>query len=435
MTYTWTQFGFILLIYAFLGWCSETAVYAVTRRQYLNVGFLTLPYILSHGITMALLASALPFFGDRLAHQYVMALIVTAVVNRLSSFNVHKLCPQVNWPKRSGIFGGSLRGFASTMVLALIYLLIYQIFHPLLIALMPLIPPVVLSIAVIAQLLAIAVDMVLVIVAVRNSQYQALAANGQSAQMANRLANGVWKRIQKTYPGVRTMNTEEEREAYTFAKGLSLNKIIWVFLISAMLGDLIETIFCRLTAGVWMYRSSVLYGPFSLVWGIGAALLTIVLSPLAKKNDRWVFLGGFFIGGAYEYLCSVFTELVFGTVFWDYSHMPLNIGGRTNVLFMFFWGLLSVVWIKLIYPRMSTLIERIPPVAGTVITWSVITFMLLNGSLTIAAMLRYNDRRTDPVPRSQFEAFIDDQYPDDFVETRWPNMIVVDRKPKASDAQ
>lgn len=435
MTYTLTQLGFILLVYAFLGWCSETAVYAVTRRQYLNVGFLTLPYLLSHGIIMALLALALPSFGDRVAHQYVMTLVVSSVVNRLSSFNVHKLCPQVNWPKRSGIFGGSLKGFASTLVLALIYLLIYLIFQPLLIALMPLIPPVVMNVVVIVQLAAIAVDMVLVIIAVRNSQYQEMAARGQSAQMADRLANGVWKRIQKAYPGVRAMNTQEEREAYTFARGLSLDKVIWVFLISAMLGDLIETIFCRVTAGVWMYRSSVLYGPFSFVWGIGAALLTIVLSPLAKKNDRWVFLGGFFIGGAYEYLCSVFTELVFGTVFWDYSEMPLNIGGRTNVLFMFFWGLLSVVWVKLIYPRMSTLIERIPPVAGKVITWSVISFMVLNGSLTVAAMLRYNDRRADPAPHSQFEAFMDEQYPDDLIETRWPNMIVVDKAPQASAAQ
>ena len=45
-----------------------------------------------------------------------------------------------------------------------------------------------------------------------------------------------------------------------------------------------------------------------------------------------------FLGGAYEYLCSVFTELVFGKVFWDYSWMPFNLGGRINLLYCFFWG-------------------------------------------------------------------------------------------------
>ena len=59
----------------------------------------------------------------------------------------------------------------------------------------------------------------------------------------------------------------------------------------------------------------------------------------------------------------------FGQVFWDYSDMPLNIGGRTNVLFMFFWGLLSVVWIKILYPALSKVIERIPRLTGTILTW------------------------------------------------------------------
>ena len=110
-----------------------------------------------------------------------------------------------------------------------------------------------------------------------------------------------------------------------------------------------------------MSRSSLIYGTFSVVWGFGAALLTVMLAGLADRPDRVIFLAGALLGGFYEYMCSVFTELVFGTVFWDYSDMPLNIGGRTNVLFMIFWGILSVVWIKILYPRLSALFEKIPP--------------------------------------------------------------------------
>lgn len=36
---------------------------------------------------------------------------------------------------------------------------------------------------------------------------------------------------------------------------------------------------------------------------------------------------GTFLGDAYEYLCSVFTEIFFGKVFWDYSKLPFNLGG------------------------------------------------------------------------------------------------------------
>ena len=425
MNYTWTHLGFILLLYAFLGWCVETIIYAIQRRGFTNVGFLSLPFILSHGIIMVNLVVALPTLGNNLAAQYILTLVVTAVINRVCNFNLHRLSPETNWPKRNGIFGGSLRGFTSTMVLALIYLLTFLIFHPLVIFLLPLIPVILMRVVVIVLLLAILTDMILAIITIRHGDYQELVENGESAKFAGHLSTAVWKRIQKTYPGIRDMTDEEEREAYTFAEGISPDKLIWVFLISALLGDLIETLYVRAVSGVWMNRSSVLYGPFSFVWGIGAVVLTITLSPLAKKNDRWVFLGGFLIGGAYEYLCSVFTELVFGTVFWDYSSMPLNIGGRTNVLFMFFWGLLSVIWIKLIYPRMSRLIEKLPPVMGKVITWAVVAAMILNGGLTAMAMLRYSVRRNDPEPHSMYDSFMDNQYPDALIEQRWPNMIVV----------
>lgn len=171
-----------------------------------------------------------------------------------------------------------------------------------------------------------------------------------------------------------------------------------------------------------MSRSSVLYGPFSFVWGAGAALLTVALRHLAKKNDRYVFAAGFLIGGVYEYSCSVLTEALFGTVFWDYSEMPLNIGGRTNALFCFFWGTLAVIWVKEIYPRMSGLIESLPHLPGKILTWALLAFMSCNALLTMAAVLRYGAREIDQEPANRFEAFLDERYPDAFMEKRWRNM-------------
>ena len=166
-----------------------------------------------------------------------------------------------------------------------------------------------------------------------------------------------------------------------------------------------------------MSRSSVLYGAFSFVWGLGAVVLTVALQRLAEKPDRYIFLAGFIIGGAYEYLCSVFTELVFGTVFWDYSEMPLNIGGRTNVLYCIFWGLLSVVWIKVLYPPMDKGIEKLPPLLGKIATWIIVFFMVCNGLLTSAAMLRYTDRQTNPQPDNVIAQFLDTRYDDEYMDS------------------
>ena len=157
-------------------------------------------------------------------------------------------------------------------------------------------------------------------------------------------------------------------------------------------------------------------------------LLTVALRHMLEKPDRYIFVRGFLIGGTYEYICSVFTERVFGTVFWDYSDMPLNIGGRTNVLFCIFWGLLAVLWVKVLYPPLNRQIEKIPPLAGKVLTWLVVFFMACNGILTAAAMVRYNTRSVRPEANGMAEAFIDGQYNDAYMEKRWPNMVMADGK-------
>ena len=120
-----------------------------------------------------------------------------------------------------------------------------------------------------------------------------------------------------------------------FAAGCGFYKIVLLFFVGAFLGDITETIFCRITAGVWMSRSSVVWGPFSIVWGLAIALVTAMLYKYKDKSDSFLFIIGTLLGGAYEYLCSVFTEIVFGKVFWDYSEIPFNLGGRINLLYCF----------------------------------------------------------------------------------------------------
>ena len=177
-----------------------------------------------------------------------------------------------------------------------------------------------------------------------------------------------------------------------FAAGCSFYKIVLLFFCGAFLGDLTETVFCRITAGVWMSRSSVVWGPFSIVWGLAIALVTALLYKYKDRSDSFLFGMGTFLGGAYEYLCSVFTELVFGKVFWDYSEIPFNLGGRINLLYCFFWGIAAVVWFKLLYPRLSDWIEKIPMKPGKIITWALILFMCCNIVMSCMALIRYDAR-------------------------------------------
>ena len=425
---TWLDLGVYFLVYSFLGWAAEACYYAVKRRRFCNRGFLTLPFLPSYGVTFCLLSLMLPPLAGSYLLQFGMTLVASAVVESLSAQFIRRACKKLRLdPERGSIFTGSWKGLLTSALKALCFYLTYLVFHPMLMGAALLLPRLAAQILVLVLLILMALESLAILAAVLTGNaegFRAWQKDTWQARLADRISRSIWRRFQKAYPGIETDDDIEPGE-YIFAKGLCLDKLVWVFLISALLGDIIETFFCGFVNGEWMSRSSVLYGPFSFVWGLGAVVLTLVLQPLAGKNDRYVFLGGFVVGGAYEYLCSVFTELVFGTVFWDYSDMPLNIGGRTNVLFCFFWGVLSVVWVKMLYPPMSEAIEKLPAVAGKVITWVVVVFMTCNALLTCAAMLRFDTRAQRPESGNVFEEFLDKQYDDDFMARRWPNMIVV----------
>ena len=217
-------------------------------------------------------------------------------------------------------------------------------------------------------------------------------------------------------------------EARVFAQGCSFYKLVSLFFIGAFLGDITETIFCLATTGMLMSRSSVVYGPFSIVWGLGCALLTLFLYRYRTKSDGYIFAAGTLLGGVYEYVCSVFTELAFGTVFWDYSGFAFNLGGRVNLLYCFFWGIAAVVWLKLIYPLLSNLIEKLPLKTGRILCNCMIVFMILNMLLSSLALARYSQRLSVPggiEAENALELYLDQHFTDERMERIYPNLKVV----------
>lgn len=257
--------------------------------------------------------------------------------------------------------------------------------------------------------------------------------------MGEGLTGWVQKHMAKAYPSLeakellaarqekeRQMEAARER-AGVFAVGCSFYKLVCLFFLGAFLGDITETVFCLATTGKLMSRSSVVYGPFSIVWGLGCVLLTAILYQYRSRSDSYIFIFGTILGGAYEYICSVFTELVFGTVFWDYSNIPFNLGGRINLLYCFFWGIAAVIWLKCLYPLLSSLIEKIPKRAGIPITWLMILFMIFNMIMSGLALNRYTERHSNKSDNDNaVTRFLDKNFTDERMEQIYPNAILVE---------
>lgn len=220
------------------------------------------------------------------------------------------------------------------------------------------------------------------------------------------------------------------REEKPFASGMNFYKLFWVFFLGCIAGVIVETLWCLFREHMIENRSGVIYGPFNPVYGFGALIMTVCLHKLSKKRDIWIFFGSMVLGGAFEYVCSLFQEIVMGTISWDYSGMALEFGGRTSLLYSFFWGILGLFWIKDLYPRLSRLIEKIPNKVGKPLTWVLCVFMIFNMAISSLAVMRQTERHEGVPAEDPVREFLDRHYTDEFLAKIYPNMIFVEKESK-----
>lgn len=215
----------------------------------------------------------------------------------------------------------------------------------------------------------------------------------------------------------------QEQRARHFAQGINIYKIMLICFIGSFAGVIIELIWCFVRNGYIESRAGLIYGPFNLLYGVGAVTITLALYQYRNHGGIISFLGGMAVGSVVEYVCSWGQELVFSSRSWDYSDMPFNLNGRICLLYSVFWGVLGILWIKNIYPRMSQLILRIPNKTGRAITWVMVAFLIINGVVTLISVDRWAERVAGEAPDSAFEEFIDNQFPDERMEGVFANMV------------
>ena len=140
---------------------------------------------------------------------------------------------------------------------------------------------------------------------------------------------------------------------------IGIRQIFWYFIIFSILGLVIETLYSLITMGTIESRKGLIWGPFCPVYGVGAVILIVLLNKVEHKTRFKLFVYGFLIGSAVEYLLSYGLEAFYSTRFWDYTYTNMDINGRICVPYSIFWGILSVILIKDIKPFIDRKLERI----------------------------------------------------------------------------
>jgi len=201
-------------------------------------------------------------------------------------------------------------------------------------------------------------------------------------------------------------------------------RLVLIFLITSLVGNLIETLFCGAVAGQWGSRQGVIYGPFSPIYGAGAVLMLITY-PLSSKGIILHFTVGALLGGVFEVLCSLLQSGVFGSASWDYTYMGVGVplfGGRTSVLFMVLWGITTVIWVRWGYPKINGLLGKLPSRVMKVTALTVAVLMAANITVSVLAINRWSERLKDQPANNQLNIFLDQHYPNARMRDTFSNM-------------
>ncbi len=428
MNYSGHELLWLFFVYSILGWVTETAVASGKKRMFVNRGFFTGPVCFLYGLSAVSMTVTLSELQDNLVFLFlgcaVQATFLEWVAGKtLERINRHKWW---DYSDKKWNFDGYICMSYSVLwgVLGVLALKfgneVFTVYYNLL-------PGILAKVLIWGMSVVALLDSIASFAAVLHMQKKVPRVvqfddnlGAWTGRLRRWISEHMERRIVKAYPGVDGKKEEIIRQGH-FAEGCGFYKLFWLFLTGAFLGDIIETIFCRFSMGYWMSRSSLVWGPFSIVWGLAIAMATALLHKDKEQSEGKLFLIGTLLGGVYEYVCSVFTELVFGKVFWDYSKMSFNLGGRINLLYCFFWGIAAVVWIKFLYPKISGQIEKIPQRAGKIVSWLLIAFMIVNIAVSMLALIRYDSRGKGIAPVHKWENVMDTNFDDERMQRIYPN--------------
>ena len=223
-------------------------------------------------------------------------------------------------------------------------------------------------------------------------------------------------------PANSLIDLEEER-ADSFASGVNFYKVALIYMAGSFAGVVVELLWCLFRNGYLESRSGLVYGPFNPVYGIGAVVMTLALYRYRNRSASISFFGGAIVGSVIEYLLSWGQETLFGSTSWDYSHMPFNLDGRICLLYSLFWGVLGVLWIKSLYPRVAQVILKIPNRLGKILTWALTLFLVFDCVISLMAVGRWSERVLEnAAPTSAVDTFFDQHFPDERMAHIYANM-------------
>lgn len=170
---------------------------------------------------------------------------------------------------------------------------------------------------------------------------------------------------------------------------ISLLNYILMFFVFSAIGWIIESIYCSL-GNKKLINRGFLYGPVCPIYGTGALVFEILVTPLSQPAEkRWwlVAIVGMILADIVEYLTSYIMEKLFNARWWDYSENFLNLHGRICFKHTCYWGLFSLIYMYAVSPLYKHAIDFVPQNIRNAAVGVIIVIFIVDLIFTVKATM------------------------------------------------
>lgn len=167
-------------------------------------------------------------------------------------------------------------------------------------------------------------------------------------------------------------------------------RLIVYFFIYGFAGWCVEVAFASVKERKFVNRGF-LNGPICPVYGVGVGAVVTLLEPW-KEHILLLYVASVVLVTFIEWITGYAMDKIFHHKWWDYSQMPLNIGGYVCLLFSLVWGIACVIIMKVIHPLTEKLTEIMPVPLGMTLCIIFTAVLAADIAVTSAGILKLNKR-------------------------------------------
>ena len=170
----------------------------------------------------------------------------------------------------------------------------------------------------------------------------------------------------------------------------ALTELVLLFFVYGFLGWCTEVAFAAFKSGRFVNRGF-LNGPICPIYGFGLIGVVLLLAPL--KGNLWLlFVGSCVITTLIELVTGFLLEKLFHAKWWDYSGMPLNIGGYVCLLFSLIWGVACMAIVLWVHPPIYGLVHRLPKLLTNILDGVFLATLAVDLAATVATIRKLSRR-------------------------------------------